>query len=444
LERENSLGNTFGNLTIQDEELTKRIQEISEKIAKSLTEEQSINEQITQIISSQISGEENVNKILGILDKNIKRSNKLTQLIMELLLLEKTIDKYKLWITNVLMDRLDIFDLNMQDLSQHFGSSAIQSLKLSKAKITWENEEFTIMVTKRRLSELFQIFNLKSMVVSYDKTNLEIGNGLMIEPGVAINSLGEYVSSSEFIQKCTSVLNSVYCNSKDTLVHVNGTDNCELIIIHNWLNNDTKPYYPCYDNIVIRPTKQQDFIIKENSIIIMSRTLDTGRYRCTGGSRETAKSLNILAGLTQVININGCGIDTNHLSIPGGYVSHQTTININLENLDMDQALIELNGYMESKLNKPFNLSGLINTINSTQDKLLLEHKSLQELQLNVNTLNEMKTIPKFSFHPLNALTYDTHKLVTMGFFYTVILILMLLVLFQRLYRLGIIMLWTL
>ena len=76
MERENSLGNTFGNLTIQDEELTKRIQEISEKIAKSLTEEQSINEQITQIISSQISGEENVNKILGILDKNIKRSNK--------------------------------------------------------------------------------------------------------------------------------------------------------------------------------------------------------------------------------------------------------------------------------------------------------------------------------------------------------------------------------
>ena len=32
LERENSLGNTFGNLTVQDEELTKRIQEISEKV----------------------------------------------------------------------------------------------------------------------------------------------------------------------------------------------------------------------------------------------------------------------------------------------------------------------------------------------------------------------------------------------------------------------------
>ena len=239
LERENSLGNTFGNLTIQDEELTKRIQEISEKIAKSLADEQDINEQITKIISSQISGEENVNKILGILDKNIKRSKKLTQIIMELLLLEKTIDKYKLWITNVLMDRLDIFDLNMRDLSQHFGSSAIQSLKLSTAKITWENEEFTIIVTIWRLSEPFKIFNLKSMVVSYDKTNLEMGNVLLIEPGVAINSLGEYVFSSEFIQKCTSVGNSVYCDSKDTLVHINGTDNCELVIVHNWLNNDT-------------------------------------------------------------------------------------------------------------------------------------------------------------------------------------------------------------
>ena len=160
----------------------------------------------------------------------------------------------------------------------------------------------------------------------------------------------------------------------------------------------------------------------------MSRTVDTGRYRCTGGSRETAKILNVLAGLSKVVNINGCGIDTNYLSIPGGFVSHKTTMSINQEDLDMDKALIELNGYMESKLKKPFNLSGLIYTINSTQDKLLLEHKSLQELQLNVDTLNEMKTIPKFSFHPLNALTYDTHKLVTMGLSYTVILILMLLV----------------
>ena len=94
------------------------------------------------------------------------------------------------------MDRLDIFDLNMRDLSQHFGSSTIQSLKLSKAKITWENEKFTIIVTIRRLLEPFQIFNLKSMVVSYDKTNLEMGNALLIEPGVSINSIGEYVLSS--------------------------------------------------------------------------------------------------------------------------------------------------------------------------------------------------------------------------------------------------------
>ena len=121
LERENTLGNTFGNLTIQDQELTKRIQNISEKMAKSLADKQQINEQITKIISSQISGEQNVNKILGILNKNIKITNQLTQILMELLFLEKTVEKYKLWITNVLMDRLDIFDLNMRELSQHFG-----------------------------------------------------------------------------------------------------------------------------------------------------------------------------------------------------------------------------------------------------------------------------------------------------------------------------------
>ena len=115
---------------------------------KSLTDEQAINEQITKIILSQISGEQNVNKILGILDNNIKRSNKLTQIIVEVLLLEKTIEKFKLWITNVLMDRLDIFGLNMRELSQHFWSTAIQSLKLSKAKIVWNDEEFTIMVRK--------------------------------------------------------------------------------------------------------------------------------------------------------------------------------------------------------------------------------------------------------------------------------------------------------
>lgn len=347
---------------------------------------------------------------------------------MELLFLEKTVEKYKLWITNVLMDRLDIFDLNMRELSQHFGSNAIQSLKLSKSKIIWDEEEFAIMVTIRKLSEPFQIFNIKSMTISFDKGNLNMGNNLLIEPGVAINSLGEYIFNSEYLKKCVSVGNSMYCNSKDILVHMNGTDTCELIIIHNWLNNDTKPYYPCYDNIVLRPTKEQDFIIKENSIIFMSRTQDIGRYHCTGGSRETAKTLNILAGLTKVVNINGCGIDTNYLSIPGGYISHQTSINPSLEDLDLDQALIELNNYMETTLNKPFNLSGLMETINSTQDKLLLEHKSLKELQLNVDSLNSMKTLPKFSFNPLHALSYDTHKLVTMGLSYTVICIVLILI----------------
>ena len=72
------------------------------------------------------------------------------------------------------MDRLDIFELNMRELSQHFGSSAIHSLKLSKAKIIWDEEEFAIIVTIQKLSEPFQIFNIKSLVVSYDKSNLKM------------------------------------------------------------------------------------------------------------------------------------------------------------------------------------------------------------------------------------------------------------------------------
>ena len=93
LERENLLGSTFGNLTIQDQELTKRTYtryflENSEKSNRWTSYKWANNQ---KKILSQISGEQNVNKILGILDNNIKRSNKLTQIIVEVLLLEKTI-----------------------------------------------------------------------------------------------------------------------------------------------------------------------------------------------------------------------------------------------------------------------------------------------------------------------------------------------------------------
>ena len=210
------------------------------------------------------------------------------------------------------------------------------------------------------------------------------------------------------------------------MIHTNGTEVCELIIIHNWLNNDTRPYYPCYDKMVVRPTKTQDFIIKENAIYLMSRDQDMGRYHCTGGSRETARKINIKPGLSQVRNINGCGLDTNFLSIPGGYISHQTAASKNLEDLDLDLALIELNDYMTTKIKKPFNLSALLETINSTQDKLLLEHKSLEELQINVDSFHKMNTISKFNFNPMHALNeQDTHKMVTMGLSYSVILILL-------------------
>jgi len=113
----------------------------------------------------------------------------------------------------------------------------------------------------RKLSKPFQIFNIQSMVVSYDKSNLNMGNTLDVSAGVALNSLGEYLLSTEYILKCITVGNTIYCNCKDVLIHMNGTEVCELIIIHNWLNNDTRPYYPCYDKLVVRPTKIQDFII---------------------------------------------------------------------------------------------------------------------------------------------------------------------------------------
>ena len=263
----------------------------------------------------------------------------------------------------------------------------------------------------RKLSKPFQIFNIKSMVVSYDKSNLNMGNTLNFSAGVALNYLGEYLLSTEYLLKCTTVGNTIYCNGKDVLIHMNGTEVCELIIIHNWLNNDTRPYYSCYDKLVVRPTKIQDFIIKKNLIILMSRDQDIGRYHCTGGSRETARTIKIIPGLSQVMNINSCGIDSNFLSIPGGYISHQTAANKNLEDLDLDLALIELNDYMTTKIKKPFNLSALVETINSTQDKLVLEHKSLEELQINVDSFHKMKTISKFNFNPMHALNkHDTHK----------------------------------
>ena len=75
-----------------------------------------------------------------------------------------------------------------------------------------------------------------------------------------------------------------------------------------------------------------------------------------------------------------------------------------MEDLDLDLALIELNDYMTTKIKKPFNFSALLETINSTQDKLLLEHKSLEELQINVDSFHKIKTISKFNFNPMHAL----------------------------------------
>ncbi len=56
----------------------------------------------------------------------------------------------------------------------------------------------------------------------------------------------------------------------------------------------------------------------------------------------------------------------------------------------------------------------------------MLEYKSLEELQINVDSYHKMKTISKFNFNAMHALNEnDTHKMVTMGLSYSVILILL-------------------
>ena len=41
-----------------------------------------------------------------------------------------------------------------------------------------------------------------------------MGNTLDISASVAINSLGEYLLSTEYLQKCITVGNTIYCNGK--------------------------------------------------------------------------------------------------------------------------------------------------------------------------------------------------------------------------------------
>ena len=78
------------------------------------------------------------------------------------------------------------------------------------------------------------------MIVSIDKSKTYMGTQLDIEQNIAVSTTGEYIKGSDFNSKCTKVANNVYCDYKDILISINGTAECELNIIHNWLR--------CYRN----------------------------------------------------------------------------------------------------------------------------------------------------------------------------------------------------
>ena len=143
--------------------------------------------------------------------------------------------------------------MEARDLMHHFGSSSIQSLKFTSAEVKWDNDNFKLFYYLRGLSEPFNMFNLKTMVMGVDKNNIDSGLKLNIDNNIAIASTGEYIWGMDFKSKCTQRGTSMFCDNKDVLVHVNGTD-CELDLINLWLTKEEKEYKSCYDNIIVCPT----------------------------------------------------------------------------------------------------------------------------------------------------------------------------------------------
>ena len=412
LEREKSLEQALGKLNSRDSDLTTQLKKMSTELQNSLKTESSINDKIADILSQQITGEQEVNKLIQILDKSIKKCNKVTAILAELQFLEQTIEKFKKWINNVLHDQVDIFDVDARDLMHHFGSSSIQSLKFTSAEVKWDNDNFKLFYYLRRLSQPFNIFNLKTMVMGVDKNNIDSGLKLNIDNSIAIASTGEYIWGADFKSKCVQRGTSTFCDNKDVLVHINGTD-CELDLINLWLTKEDKEYKSCYDDIIVRPTPNQDYIIKEGQVIIMSKSEDTGRFTCTGGQRETAHTFKIEKGLTRVQNQNKCGITTTFLSIPGGYETHITMTEALLDDLDLDAAMIQLNDYMGTKMRTPFNIKNIMEKLNSTEGDLLNEHTSLTHLQATIEKIEALKEIPNLNLDFLKPLQLDGHKSLT-------------------------------
>ena len=84
LDREKSLEEALGKLSSRDANLTSDLKQMSMNLKNSLKTESIINDKITEILSKQVTGEQEVNRIIAILDKGIKKSNKKSEKVSAL------------------------------------------------------------------------------------------------------------------------------------------------------------------------------------------------------------------------------------------------------------------------------------------------------------------------------------------------------------------------
>ena len=247
------------------------------------------------------------------------------------------------------------------------------------------------------------------MIISTNNESTNLGTKINIENSITISSIGEYVLGSDFNAKCSRKGPVVLCNPNDVLIHINGTDVYEFVIINNWLSQDRNRYTQCYDNVIIRETLKQDYILKKDSLLIMSRERDIGGYSCSGGNRENARQVEINKGITRFKGFNKCGLQTSYLSIPGGYESHASLARMDIDDLDMDQAMMELDKYMLKKLKQPFNISALTDRLNATHNKILIEHHNLEGLHNSVKHLASLEALPNFQLSDMDPLGTIKH-----------------------------------
>ena len=159
-------------------------------ISINIQTESEINEKIAQVINTQVLWEKEVNKLISILDLNIKKGNRMTSLLTELIFLEKMVSKFQKYVNNAANNIFDIFDVDTRALAHHFGFHGMESLKFTEAEVLWGEEGFEIQYNLRRLSEGYKIFNLKSMIISTNNESTTLGTKLNIENSIAISSTG--------------------------------------------------------------------------------------------------------------------------------------------------------------------------------------------------------------------------------------------------------------